>query len=111
MSCNPPSTVAITLDSELAERVHEKRATEHRIAVLLAQVQAGAHHRAFGYAKLVDYAVHRHGLSAGHAKGLAQLGQKLPELPLLNQAMAEGLLDWTKARHVARIATPASEAA
>ena len=111
MSCNPPSAVAVTLDGELAVRVREKRVAEHRIAVLLAQVRSGGHHRAFGYAKLVDYAVDRHGLSPGHAKGLVQLDDRLAELPLLDLAMAEGRLDWTKARHVARIATAATEAA
>ena len=65
----PPSSVAVALDSELSVRVREARAAEHAIAVLLAQVQAGGHFRAFGYAKLADYAVDRHGITGVKRSG------------------------------------------
>jgi 5-methylcytosine-specific restriction endonuclease McrA len=109
VTVKPPSAYALDLDARIASRVRAKRLVEHELAVLLAKVQQDKLFREFGYAKLADYAEDRHGLAAGRAKGLAQVGQRLPDLPQLAQALANGELDWTKARHVARKANAETE--
>jgi hypothetical protein len=104
-----PSPRAIALDAELAVHAREKRIADHQIAILLAEVQAQGIHLEFGHANIAAYARVRHGIGCGAARCL--LGERLRELPVLNQAMAAGEVDWTKAREVVRVATPETEAA
>src|SRR5687768_770005 len=105
----PPSPDAVALDTEIASHVRQKRIGDHRIALLLAEVHARGIHKEFGHANIVDYARVRHGIRGAAPRRL--LGERLQELPALNQAMSDGQIDWTKAREVARFATPQTEAA
>ena len=63
------------------------------------------------YARLGDYARERPGVSARQLQELARVHRALAELPALERALVENDLPWSKVRLVARVATPADEAA
>jgi hypothetical protein len=67
---------------------------------------AGRHHLELGYASVLHYA----GLEVRQARALLALGRSLPGLPVLDQALADGELGWTKARELLRVITPETEA-
>jgi hypothetical protein len=63
-----------------------------------------------GFARLRDYAVERTGLSARQVQDLARMDAAFAQLPLCEAAFLAGSLSWTKARLIARVATPEDEA-
>jgi hypothetical protein len=63
-----------------------------------------------GFARLRDYAVERAGLSARQVQDLARMDAAFAELPRCEAAFFAGSLSWTKARLIARVATPEDEA-
>ena len=62
-----------------------------------------------GFVRLADYARERVGISPRELQELGRVGGKLDDLPALEAALAEGRVCWSKARLIARIATPADE--
>jgi hypothetical protein len=50
------------------------------------------------------------GLARGKGGDLLRIGRKLPELPVLREAMADERVAWTAAREVVKVATPETEA-
>ncbi|MFZ5475895.1 MAG: hypothetical protein ACOZNI_03895 [Myxococcota bacterium] len=92
-----------------ARRAH--RRAEHDLAVLLAEMDDEGLHRELGHASIVEYARVVLDLTERHARDLLRIGRKLPALPELGDAMSSGDLDWTKARELVRVATPANVAA
>jgi len=64
-----------------------------------------------GYVRLGDYARERPGVSARQLQDLACVHRRLGELPLLECALVENTLPWSKVRLVARVADAGSEAA
>jgi len=103
-----PSARALALDSKLAEHVKTKRIAAYHLARVLAEIEQSRIHQEFGYANIADYANERHGIPGCAA--LRRLGERLPGLPLLDRAMADGQIGWTKAARVAAVATPETEA-
>jgi hypothetical protein len=63
------------------------------------------------YARLGDYARERPGVSARQLQELARVHRALAELPAVERALVRNELPWSKVRLVARVATPADEAA
>jgi hypothetical protein len=106
-----PSALALAIDTELSTNVRGYQASEHRMAVLLARMDHDKLHQEFGYAKLTDYAAERLGLEPHQTRALLRIGKKLPDLPLLDRAMADGQLGWTKVRELAKVLTPQNESA
>jgi hypothetical protein len=102
---------ASTLHRALKTAVRAKRAADHRVAVLLAEMEAGKHYQELGHVTLVDYARAEHELTRRDTKDLLRVGQSLRTLPELDKAMAEGRIDISKARELVRVVTPATEAA
>jgi hypothetical protein len=64
-----------------------------------------------GFARLADYARERAGVSERQVQELAHLDEALEALPRIESAFLAGRLSWTQARLLARVATPADEAA
>ena len=102
---------ALALSERLvAARCCQRRA-EHDLAVLLAELVAGAHFRPLGYASMEEYASIVLDLTARQARDLLRIGKALPGLPKLQATLAAGHLDWTKARELVRVLVPETEAA
>jgi hypothetical protein len=64
-----------------------------------------------GFARLSDYARERTGHSARSLYDLAHVHEGLADLPQIRAALVSGRLPWTRARLLARVATPEDEAA
>lgn len=104
-----PRARALHLRLVAARRAH--RQAEHQLATLLAELDQASLYRPLGYVSLAEYAGKVLDLTPRQARELARLGRRLAVLPELDAAMAAGELDWTKAREVARVASPQTAAA
>ena len=66
--------------------------------------------RQFGHASLADYMVQELGYSSHRvADDRLRLANALPALPMLTEALQNGELNFSKAREIARVATPETE--
>ena len=99
-----------SLHEQLLEAMQDHRRVEHRLARLLAQLDEGRRWRERGHASLGEYARVQLGLEGRKARALAQLGRALRDLPVLDRAMADGELSWTKARELLRVVVPETQA-
>jgi hypothetical protein len=108
-SLTAPSAETVALHAELVLVSKDYHQAEHRLAVLLARMQADQRHRELGYANLVDYAEQELGLGRSTAFALAKVGRGLPTAPIVEQALAEGTLGWTKARELLKVVVPETE--
>src|SRR5262249_38087477 len=106
-----PSAEALAAHHELVAAVRDSRLAEHRAAKLLARVADQAWHNELGYSTIRDSAEAELQLAPRQTRPLLQLGRALPGLPLLDQALSEGRLGWTKARELLRVARADNEAA
>jgi hypothetical protein len=99
------------------EALHERlmdargrhRQCEYEVCVLLCEMNR---RRAFGEFESVsirEYAQKHLGLKTRRCTELLALGRRLETLPELTEAFSAGQLGWTKAREVARVATPRTE--
>src|SRR5688500_4548197 len=104
-----PSAETVALHAELVVVSKDYHQAEHRLAVLLARMQADQRHRELGYVNVIDYAEQELGLGRKTAFALAKLGRELPTAPLVEQALAEGSLGWTKARELLKVVVPETE--
>ncbi|MFH1465903.1 MAG: HNH endonuclease signature motif containing protein [Pseudomonadota bacterium] len=102
---------AQALHTRLQALVRLERRAVREIALALAEIQQGRHYRALGYAGLTEYGEQAFGFCSGKTRQLARLGRLLPDLPALDAALCSGALGWTKARTLAQVATPVTEAA
>lgn len=99
----------LALHEEICEAVRNHRNSEHRLAQLLATLEDEKGWLLFGHASLCEYARVRHQIEPRKARSLAQLGHALSDLPVLDAAMAEGTLPWTKARELLRVVVPETQ--
>jgi hypothetical protein len=111
MSVASPSAEALALHQELVGTCRALHAAEHRSARLLARMDEARLHHQLGYASLLDYAERELELRPRKTQDLLRLGRALPDLPLLDAALAEGRLDWTKGRDLVAVLTADNEAA
>ena len=79
------------------------------VVLWLAEVQRRGLCRALGHPGVLQYATEALGMSRSRAYDLLQLARDLERLPRLRAAMAGGVVGWTKARLIARVATEATE--
>ena len=63
-----------------------------------------------GYPTLPQWLVHRTGLSVATAREHVRVASRLRTLPLVRSGLRAGALSWSKARSLARAATPSTEA-
>ncbi|MFH1466703.1 MAG: hypothetical protein ABIO70_20120 [Pseudomonadota bacterium] len=104
----PPDPNA--LHARLCKLVQTERRALRELALGLAAMDRDRLYRPLGYAGLVEYAEQALDLGPSMARQLARLGRRLPMLPALDAAFAGGALGWTKARTLAQVVTPATEA-
>jgi len=66
-------------------------------------------YRDLGYSSIQAYAAESLGFTPSKTSQFVRLAGAREELPRLRQSVASGELGWTKAREVAKVATPESE--
>ena len=100
-----PLADARELHRQLVSVRRAERGMQHRIAVLLTEMADGGLFRLLGYISVEQYADHVLEIDFRKARDLLRVGRSLSELPALNEALASGDVDWTKAREIVRVAT------
>lgn len=96
---------------ELWRARRANRASEHTLAILLLRLQASGLFTERGHSSVVQYAEVELDLAPRQTQELIALARRLRALPALDAAFASGAIGWTKAREVAKVATPETDAA
>ena len=81
------------------------------LAFYLAELQERRLYQALGFPDVVEFARKRLGMGRRRTYQLLATGRHLAELPRVDRAFARGELSWSKARCIARVATPDTEQA
>jgi len=110
MSEFQPGLPAETLHSSLLTAVKEYHRAEQQVVLWFVEVNGRQLFRQLGYGSIQQYAEQALKFSRSKTYQLLRLADSLLQLPRLKQAMTEGDLGWTKARVVANVATPRTEA-
>ncbi|MBM4129540.1 HNH endonuclease [bacterium] len=103
-----PGRPAADVDAALRQSLAACEEARRCAVLWFAEVQRRELWRSFGHASLELYAVHRLGFSRNRYWQFKRLADDLDRLPVLQEAVSEGRLGWTKAQQVARVATPAT---
>ena len=103
-------TTAQSLHAQLVDAVRTSRLADATVARLLLEVRAGKLYTELGYASLSEYADRELDLRPRKTRALVFIASKLDQLPSFADAVTSGVLSWTKAREIARIAIPSTEA-
>ena len=98
------------LDERIQQTCSHLRRAERDLALLLAEMADTGHYSDLGYAGISHYAQSTLQLEVRKTRGLVRIGRALPELPVLDGALASGALCWTKARELLSVVTPETEA-
>lgn len=106
-----PGRPAAEVDAALRQALAACDRARECAVLWFAEVRRRELYRTFGYASLELYAVHALGFSRNRTWQFKRLADEFDRLPALREAVAGGDLGWTKARHVARVASPATAAA
>jgi 5-methylcytosine-specific restriction endonuclease McrA len=103
--------MSIDLHAQLraARRAHQR--AEASLAVLLFELKSTGRYTERGHATVESYADAELDLSVRQTRDLVAIGKHMRELPALAKAFSDGRLSATKAREVARVATPDTDAA
>jgi 5-methylcytosine-specific restriction endonuclease McrA len=99
------------LDRRILETHAQLSRAERDLALLLAELADKRHYFDLGYANVGQYAEVKLSLEPRKTRGLVRIGRALPDLPVMDQALASGALCWTKARELLAVITPEVEAA
>ncbi len=102
---------AKALHQRIGQLVLLQRRAARELALSFAAMAGGGLCRELGYAGIVEYGEQCFGFSPSKSRQLERLGRRLPDLPVLDQAMCEGALGWTQARTLIQVATPETEEA
>src|SRR6478735_3500958 len=102
-------------DDELTVRARELAgeisAAEASLAAVLAEVERRGIHSQWECRSIERFAGWHLQQSPSRARGLADVGRSMSELPVMAEAVADGTLSFDKARSVARVAAPETEGA
>lgn len=101
---------AAELHTRLEAALRELKRAERAAVLLFAEIMRRGLYRDLGYANIQLYAAEALGFSRSKTSQFVRLAGQLEDLPRLRDSVASGELGWTKAREVAKVATPASEA-
>lgn len=107
MGTEPALNVHRSLKAAAAELVR----AEKTVVTLFAEVLRRKIYRELGYGSMHLYATSELGFSASKTSQFIRLAEAMESLPKLKDAVGTGALPWTKAREVAKVATPETEAA
>lgn len=94
--------------SERLDRAVRAR-LERRAGSLLRSIRGGELYRRFGFPRLGDYVVQRHGLSLRDAQEMMRVDEALEALPVAAAAFATGGITAGHVRHLTRVATRENE--
>ncbi len=106
-----PDRPAAEVDAALRQAVAVCDRARECAVLWFAEVQRRALYRALGHASLQLYATQALGFTDNRYWQFERLADDLDRLPALQSAVAAGDVGWTKAQQVARVATPATQAA
>ncbi|MBC8424397.1 HNH endonuclease [bacterium] len=98
------------LHQNLVSALDRARRAEQSAVTLFARVWREQRYRDLGHATIELYATVGLGLSAAKTQQFLRLARTLESLPRTRAAVRTGRLSWTKARTVAAVATPRTEA-
>ena len=104
-----PFEAALCLDRPLRQLARASGAIDRALALRLAKLRQSRGTLRLGYSSFGDYARERLGMSERVAHDLARLGKALHSLPGLDDALQRGVLTWSAALQVARIARASDE--
>jgi hypothetical protein len=106
-----PEQSATALHAALKAALARLRAAEADAVGCFAEILRRKLYRERGYSSIHAYAEAELGFSANKTWQFIRLAEALESLPAVKASVASGELSWTKARTLARVATPRSEAA
>lgn len=109
LSAFAPGRPAADVDAALRQALAVSEEARRCSVLWFAEIQRRELWRALGHASLELYAVHGLGFSRNRYWQFKRLADELDRLPVLQEAVSDGRVGWTKAQQVARIATPATE--
>jgi hypothetical protein len=93
------------------ELAGEISAAEANLAAVLAEIERREIHSQWECRNIERFAGWHLQQSPSRARGLADVGRAMAELPVLAEAVADGTLGFDKARSIARVAAPDTESA
>ena len=93
------------------ELAGEISAAEASLAVVLTEIEGRGVHGRWECASVERFASWHCQLGAARSAGLVEVGRRMVELPVLAEAVSDGSLGFDKARSIARVAEPSTEAA
>ncbi|MBC8424002.1 HNH endonuclease [bacterium] len=100
---------AADIHARLEAALRELQRAEKNAVLLFGEILQRKLYRDLGYSSIQVYAAEALGFSPSKTSQFVRLAGALEELPRLRRSVASGKLGWTKAREVAKVATPASE--
>ena len=100
---------AAEIHTRLEAALTELQRAEKNAVLLFGEILRRKLYRDLGYSSIQAYAAEALGFSPSKTSQFVRLAGALEELPQLRRSVAAGELGWTKAREVAKVATPASE--
>jgi hypothetical protein len=115
VECEPSqpwaSRSAADLHSTLTHALKVMQSAEECAVLCFAEILRRKLYRELGYSSIHLYAGEALGFNPSRTSQFIRLAESLEKLPAVKAAMESGELQWTKARELARVATPASEEA
>ncbi|MBC8426862.1 HNH endonuclease [bacterium] len=100
---------ASEIHARLEAALSELQRAERNAVLLFGEILSRKLYRDLGYSSIQVYAAEALGFSPSKTSQFVRLAGALEELPQLRRSVAAGELGWTKAREVAKVATPESE--
>ncbi|MBC8426457.1 HNH endonuclease [bacterium] len=100
---------AAELHTRLEAALRDLKRAERNAVLLFGEIMRRRLYRDLGYPSIHIYAAEALGFSPSKTSQFVRLAGALEELPKLRRSVALGELGWTKAREVAKVATPGSE--
>lgn len=108
---SPDSLAAAEVDRRLRRALRELRQAERNAVLWFAEVQKRKLYRDLGYSSIYHYAGEALGFSRPRIAQFIRLCDCLDDLPALKGSLATGEVSWTKAREIAKVATPETDEA
>ena len=104
-----PKRSASEIHAALLSALHDLRRAEKCAALHFAEILKRRLYRELGHPSIQSYAIAELGFTENKTREFVRLAESLDELPKLRSALSRDEITWTKARTVARVATPRSE--
>lgn len=100
---------AAAIHARLLAALRDLQRAERNAVLLFGEILRRKLYRDLGYASIQAYTAETLGFTPSKTSQFVRLAGALEELPHLRRSVATGELGWTKAREVAKVATPRSE--